>query len=162
MNSLASVPGGLHDDCVDAISQALNRLRDSGRCFGLLDLIKDLSTGKRKMPAAAEEILRVDASKRPNDKCPACQSTATIWQSDGYGGRMVHCNQRGRNDSKDSSEPPGCAPGCPALVKQFAGGRIRCGNCGRYQDQASAAIGMSRADYAARRGFGQGYGRFRR
>jgi predicted phage terminase large subunit-like protein len=159
-DELAGFPGGLHDDCVDAISQALNQLRDSRGCLGLVDLIKDLSTGKRKMPA--EEILHVESSKKPNDKCPACQSAATIWQSDGYGGRIVHCNQCGRNDGKESPESLGCAPGCPALVRQFASGRIRCGNCGRYQDQASTAVGMSRADYLAGRGFGQSYRRFRR
>jgi predicted phage terminase large subunit-like protein len=159
-DELASFPGGLHDDCVDAISQALNRLRDSHGCLGLVDLIRDLSTGKRKMPT--EEILHVEPFKRPSDPCPACQSTATIWQSDGFGGRIIHCNQCGRNDDRKSSESLGCAPGCPAFVRQFASGRIRCGNCGRYHEQSSGAVGMSRADRAARRGFGHSYGRFRR
>jgi predicted phage terminase large subunit-like protein len=42
-DELASFPGGLHDDCVDAISQALNRLRDSGGELTLVTVMKDLS-----------------------------------------------------------------------------------------------------------------------
>jgi predicted phage terminase large subunit-like protein len=43
-DELASFPGGLHDDCVDAVSQALNRLRDSSGVLGLVRLMEDLST----------------------------------------------------------------------------------------------------------------------
>jgi hypothetical protein len=53
-DELASFPGGLHDDCVDAISQAMNRMRDAGGVLGLLILIKDLALGKRKPVAAIE------------------------------------------------------------------------------------------------------------
>ena len=41
-DEVAGFPGPLHDDCVDTIVQALNRLRDSGARFGLIDFFKQI------------------------------------------------------------------------------------------------------------------------
>jgi len=48
-DELASFPGGLHDDCVDAISQALNWLRDSGGRLGLIEYYKELKMRARSL-----------------------------------------------------------------------------------------------------------------
>jgi predicted phage terminase large subunit-like protein len=44
-DELASFPGGLHDDCVDALSQALNRLRSGGDDLGLVTWMKNFAAG---------------------------------------------------------------------------------------------------------------------
>lgn len=43
-DELASFPGGLHDDCVDAISQALNRMRGSANDLGYVNWLKGGAT----------------------------------------------------------------------------------------------------------------------
>jgi predicted phage terminase large subunit-like protein len=53
-DELCGFPGGLHDDCVDAVCQALNRLRDSGGRLTLVDYFKDLYAGKRNPQAPVE------------------------------------------------------------------------------------------------------------
>jgi predicted phage terminase large subunit-like protein len=56
-DELCSFPGGLHDDIVDSLSQALNQLRDSGGVLGLLKYFEDLAAGARKMVAGVAEKL---------------------------------------------------------------------------------------------------------
>jgi transcription elongation factor Elf1 len=171
-DELASFPGGLHDDCVDAISQALNRLRDSGGELGLLELFKriakEIEVGIRDdfgelfhkpqreprpvlLPAPAAIVTSV-RKKKVNDPCPACGNTATVLQSDGNGREVLHCNQCGRNDGKNILTELGCARGCPAFLKQVVAGRVKCGNCGNYHDPSPAIIGMSRGQYERLRG----------
>ena len=60
-DELASFPGGLHDDQVDAITQALNRMRDAGGVLGLVNFFKDLAAGKRKVPRSFEEAEDLEA-----------------------------------------------------------------------------------------------------
>jgi predicted phage terminase large subunit-like protein len=43
-DELASFPGGLHDDCVDAITQALNRMRGSADDLGFVNWLKGGAT----------------------------------------------------------------------------------------------------------------------
>jgi predicted phage terminase large subunit-like protein len=82
-DELSSFPGSLHDDQVDAIVQALNRLRtgSSGE-LGLIGLIKALATGQRKMPAPriASSLPPPPGAKLlpkkpdPVANCPQCTS----------------------------------------------------------------------------------------
>ncbi len=83
-DELASFPGGLYDDQVDVISQALNKMRDSGAGGGLIEFLKDIGSGKRTMPPAVEEIkvvpkpvearveARLPAEVGKPQRCPAC------------------------------------------------------------------------------------------
>jgi predicted phage terminase large subunit-like protein len=65
-DELASFPGGLHDDCVDAICQALNRLRGNGDAYGVLELMRDINAGRRRMPGE----VRVSGYRAV--ECPPC------------------------------------------------------------------------------------------
>jgi predicted phage terminase large subunit-like protein len=153
-DELASFPGGLYDDCVDAISQALNRLRDSGGGFELVQLLKDFFTGKRKLPVTAEQISRgvpvkettmaivtVDQVKAftagdqaPPCPHPECKRPNTWLQVDHQGVWHIHCRQCSRVDGKDASKPidgylcwvEGC--GLPLVM---SGGIPRCQNHGQ-------------------------------
>jgi len=174
-DELASFPGGLHDDCVDAISQALNRLRDSGGLLGVIDHLKELISGKRPMPASVQEQMASGAAiarpgkgqarvegppKRPNEECPACKSTATVVMGDGRGGLVLLCNQCG---AKDGVLPgPTEKPGHIHRWREVPGGQEKCDDCGdqKWIGAPPTVNGMSRAQYAAGSGRLHGFGRF--
>jgi predicted phage terminase large subunit-like protein len=176
-DELASFPGGLHDDCVDAISQALNRLRDSGGSLGLIDLFKALFTGKRKMP---EEILQsapvkgakttsvreeglkkwVEQGKAPPCPYPECRNTSTALVPDARGGLHVFCKQCGRIDGQEFPKPVGTC--CNNFLPQMVAGQTRCGNCGAQTNNGAVIVGLNRKDYAAGVGRFRSYGRFER
>jgi len=151
-DELASFPGGLYDDIVDAISQALNRLRDSsGGSLGLLDLLKDLFTGKRKLPASTAQIVRGAAVKEdkpvvvtrdqaaeyvkghPPPLCPHpdCKNPCTFLQRDHEGIWHVHCRQCGRMDGLDSSVDllPADRMHCGGRLQIVSGMYYKCQNC---------------------------------
>ena len=167
-SELCGFPGTLHDDQVDALSQVLNRMRQTGGALGLVDLYKAIDSGKRKLkeffakpkPAvvpiiAGPALARDEGSKGQPPRPPACAicgSNCVIWLG---GPGISHCNQCGGN----SGERPaalGCEPNCPGFLSQMVSGRIRCANCGEYHSPVSAAIGMSREQYGRPR-----LGRFR-
>jgi predicted phage terminase large subunit-like protein len=187
-DELASFPGGLHDDCVDAISQALNRLRGSGDELGLVKLIREMAEGIRDRlgrlidrPAAKPAPVRVSNTPvetrvegsrgqppRPGP-CPACHSTATCWKPGGGGlpGRpwVIHCNQCGGEDGiplPKEIDPLKCPVAGCNLSMIWSGGTLRCQNHGQPHQPQAVAIGMTRGEYQARRsGFGNGrFGRF--
>jgi predicted phage terminase large subunit-like protein len=152
-DELASFPGGLYDDCVDAISQALNRLRDSsGGSLGLLDLLKDLFTGKRKLPASTAQIARGVAVKEdkpvivaldqakayieghPPPVCPhpGCKNPCTFLQRDSDGVWHIHCRQCGRVDGLDVTANVVVGVNCcEHPLRQVIGSETKCGNCGK-------------------------------
>ncbi|HYM08373.1 MAG TPA: hypothetical protein VEU11_17605 [Terriglobales bacterium] len=70
----AAFPNGAHDDQVDALTQALNRMRSGSGVFGVLKYLKQLSaTGG----ADAVERKPANSEKVPNGGAyPACGSTA--------------------------------------------------------------------------------------
>ena len=95
--------------------------------------------------------------------CPKCSSDTNPIGSAPGTRRCVQCGTQFRPGVVgEKREELGCAPGCPAFVRQFAGARERCGNCGRWHTPAPTGFGPSRADYfAGSRPYGQGgYGRF--
>jgi predicted phage terminase large subunit-like protein len=168
-DELASFPGGLHDDCVDAISQALNRLRDASGLLGVIDYFKDLFAGKRKLPATTQEILqekakptqaRVEGTKGqrpPSGPCPACHSKATIWKPGGVMGNpwVILCNQC---SAENGVLPPKLVGECcGAFLRQVVSNEIRCGNCGQQWPATETVTvnGVSRDWYEKNRGFGR-------
>jgi predicted phage terminase large subunit-like protein len=172
-DELASFPGGLHDDQVDAISQALNRMRDSGGFFGVVEFIKDVFTGKRKMPISVEQRIaahpgevRVEENKGrvPNPPpCEHCGSVCMIWMTGGTTARpyVAFCNQCHAIGGVLAPSDLGCESWCPGFLPQNCAGRTKCGNCGRYHDRAPAGSGMSRAEHTARQSiFGRSFGKF--
>jgi len=170
-DELASFPGGLYDDCVDAISQALNKLRNSsGGILGLLDLLKrqakEIAEGVRDIagnlihppkpkpvprpPVAVETKTVVDnfavwlrTHRAP--PCPACGSASTTYNEQ----RRVRCNQCSAIDGVPRPKPVGqcCSNFLPQMI---GGGGIRCGNCGAQTADGPVIVGMSRGAYAAR------------
>jgi hypothetical protein len=92
-----------------------------------------------------------EAAKKANDPCANCKSTATIPMSAGIGRQILHCNNCGADNGVLASASIGCEPWCPGFVKQFAGGRIKCGNCGRYHTPAPVVMGMTKEQYNLRR-----------
>lgn len=85
-DELASFPGGLHDDQVDAVVQVLNRLRDSDGGLGLVELVRNIFIGKRKMPESAAPRPQLPiASSRPAAEdlpnCPICKITLVSFGS---------------------------------------------------------------------------------
>jgi predicted phage terminase large subunit-like protein len=86
-DELASFPAGLHDDCVDAISQALNRLRDSGRVYGVLDYLAGVERGEIPLPSALQPAKpTIPAEMR------VCACGGTVWQ---IIGNQLRCQQCG-------------------------------------------------------------------
>jgi predicted phage terminase large subunit-like protein len=185
-DELASFPGGLHDDCVDALSQALNRLRDSGGVLGLLDVLKDFFSGKRALPPSAEEILRgkskpradsspavvtVDQWKIWNEQhhgpvCPhpSCKNPNTFLQRDAEGLMHIVCKQCGRIDGLDL--PGAEKPGHTHRWRPIPGGFEKCDDCGQQRVIGSLPLtnGVSRAEHGAvqslDRKIGSSLGRF--
>jgi predicted phage terminase large subunit-like protein len=188
-DELASFPGGLYDDIVDAISQALNRLRDSsGGTYGLLDSMKriaaDILAGIRNMygelvhppapkniPAAVAKPTEkrvdnfrtwLDTGKAP--ACLACRSTATTYNEL----RKVRCNQC---QAVDGVAPPEGLPAdrihCGVRVT-IVFGMYKCQQCQKRWplngSDPSPKNGMSRAQYDAANStaskFGRSFGRF--
>jgi len=141
-DELASFPGGLHDDCVDAITQALNRMRDAGGVLGLVDYFKDMFAGKRKVPRSFEEVknakpadTRVEgflewqkAGRAP--VCPACGNASTTYNS----ARQIFCNQCHATDGVPPA-PVIVENMCPVsdcnLKMNWSGGVLRCQNHGQ-------------------------------
>ena len=119
-DELASFPGGLHDDCVDAISQALNRMRDSGGVLGLVRLMEDLSTrGFDKIRALRLEerlMRRMGLIKGPVNEPMVSAETPVMPTS---------CSLCGAN--RMDFEPVGTGPSR----------RFRCKSCGKYFGGAS-------------------------
>jgi predicted phage terminase large subunit-like protein len=178
-DELASFPGGLYDDCVDAISQALNKLRDSGSgVLGFLELIKrtakDIASGIRDAfgnllnPPKPVLVQPVAVQTKPvvvdnfavwlktnrAPVCPACQSPATTYNEL----RQIRCNQCQSINGQPVPKPVGQC--CPNFLPQMVSGFVRCGSCGWQPNQVPAGVGMTRADY--RRGVGRhrSFGRF--
>jgi hypothetical protein len=60
-DELASFPGGRFDDCVDAICQALNRLRGTGDSLTLVKVFKEMT----------KPVTASSSGYRP-EKCPPC------------------------------------------------------------------------------------------
>jgi predicted phage terminase large subunit-like protein len=160
-DELASFPGSLHDDCVDAITQALNRLRSaSGGVLGLVDYLKGLFDGKHTLP---QELLQskpqpVIASSRPavekNFTCPVCRSTATVRLG---GPNTIHCNMCATDFDPQGNIPTvrntiivgvNC---CSNPLPQRVSGFTRCGSCSA-QSNERQAVGVSRAWYQSHRG----------
>ncbi len=173
-DELASFPGGLHDDCVDAISQALNRMRDSSGVLGLLDIFKDFLSGKRNLPRSVPERIAVAGAKpvtvtvenwqkwvadgkAPPCPHPSCQNPSTSLMPDARGDLHIFCRQCHRVDGAELPKAVGSC--CGNFLPQKVSGQIRCGNCG-WQSGGVPTRGVSRADYARGVGRQRSYGRF--
>lgn len=172
-DELASFPGGLHDDCVDAVSQALNRLRDSSGSLGVLDYLKSLLAGKRTMPASVQEIVQGAAIVRPPitrvtpgpeklPPCPACAAKCVVRMAVAGGFLCNQCAVTFDAAGQVTSLPPRQGPCCGNFLPQRIPGGTRCGSCGTQIMAPQAHNGMTRAQYAARESvFGRNrFGRF--
>lgn len=165
-DELAGFPGALHDDQVDALTQALNRMRDTRQVYGVLDAVRAMKkkwgdaidkwfTPEEPKPWRQEQAIDPHARR-----CPECKSTSTVRAASAGG---FHCNQcsvdfdpSGRIVRKPEERT--C---CGHFLAQIIPGGIRCGNCGR--QWVSAPVGVAtfnRKDYFAGRISGAGARRF--
>jgi predicted phage terminase large subunit-like protein len=162
-DELAGFPGGLHDDCVDAICQALNRLRDSAGQLGMVELMKDIQEGRRGMPkpVAARNVGNTGRHEDPGP-CPLGTNKdgskmaghSTRWKPGGNGFEhpwaiLCDCG------AIDGVLPPkpiiadGCpVPGC-GLKMVTSGGGLRCQNHGQPPNNEPKPQGMTFKQRAA-------------
>jgi predicted phage terminase large subunit-like protein len=182
VEQLTMFPNCKNDDISDSISQASIWLQANTYELGLLDYMKSLFLGKRKMPASVEQHLaatvEVDESKSsivtedhwkawvekhqtPPCPNPTCKNICTFLQRDHEGEWHLHCRQCGRVDGKEIVKPIDgnlCwVPGC-GLELMMSGGVLRCQNHGQVPTVNNPSIrseptnGMSRKEYFRRRG----------
>jgi hypothetical protein len=162
-DELASFPSGLHDDQVDAVCQALNRLRYSGgELLGFVEYLKGLFEGKHKLPpkpAPASAPTRPSfpiASSRPaSENLPTCRicgiKTSLIGSTPPNDLRCPQCARvydRGGNLVSEPQTGPCC--GSPLVVQ--IGNRKHCNNCGN-ESTPEQPIGMTRRQYDATRDY---------
>jgi predicted phage terminase large subunit-like protein len=175
-DELASFPGGLYDDCVDAISQALNKLRDSsGGILGMLDLLKrrtkEIAEGIRDavgnlihpqkpkpvavlvpkdVQAAQARVEGYERLKEKPAKCEVCGIEAVGQHPDGFFKTL--CKQCG---AVNGVAPPKPIDGnkCPEcdLPLVMSGGVLRCQNHGQLPTAGNPPNGMTFAQYNASR-----------
>jgi predicted phage terminase large subunit-like protein len=108
-DELASFPGGLHDDCVDAISQTLNYLRPGGLNYGVLELMKTGWDGfvesfrpRRNDNVEAQPVAKVATTLQGPPAEPPKQATervcekcgAKTWQTIGPQIRCAQCRRQ--------------------------------------------------------------------
>ena len=154
VTQLTLFPVAKHDDICDAVSQAAIWLQQNTFEFGLLDYGRDLETGKRKLPVMARVdgyalAKKAEAKARPH--CPVCRNTELELVNPAPVAGGWQCNQCHSTFDSDGKptvkeEKLGCEEGCPGFVKQFAGGRIMCGNCHAYHTPAPEIKQVSRKD----------------
>jgi predicted phage terminase large subunit-like protein len=160
-DELASFPGGLHDDQVDAVCQALNRLRYSGGgLLGFVEYLKGLFEGKHKMPpkpAPTRTSFPTASSRSASENPPTCRicgiKTSRIGSTPPNDQRCPQCARvydRGGNLVSEPQAGPCC--GSPLVVQ--IGNRKHCNNCGN-ESTPEQPIGVSRGWYEGRRPYGR-------
>ena len=175
VRTFAAFPGVKHDDDVDALSQFINWRRTRNLAYGVLDLYKEIASGKRPLPASVEErvIARVDnaAIQRAAEKyptCPACKEAGLVRPAPVLGG--FRCRQCGRSmdgEGHVTSEfeqvivGATCCGDAAAIFQQTGrlyaqkvSGELRCVACGKqsgHRPTDPEPRGITRKDYAARR-----------
>lgn len=84
-DELASFPGGLHDDQVDALSQALNRLRSGGDDLGLVNFLKSVASGaislvpkRERAGAAPAPVISAEASALCTSSTVTCSNPLPV------------------------------------------------------------------------------------
>jgi predicted phage terminase large subunit-like protein len=135
-DELASFPSGLHDDCVDAISQALNYLRPTALSYGVLELMKTGWDGFAH-------------TFRPRtDHALQDRSTGTV--------TTLHATPE---PPKQAAERV-CECGS-SLWQVIAGGQLRCQNCGVqvWPHGAPPIAHFDRKNWRAGSAIGRGSGR---
>jgi len=126
-DELASFPCGLHDDCVDAISQALNRLRDSGRVYGLLDYYQGIQDGTIPLPEAQPEMQK------------GFKQEIRQWET-------ARSELQPVNPKKFNPELlPSCEK-CGSNLMQRLGGATRCAQCGHQLSGGSYVVASRSRD----------------
>jgi len=93
-DELASFPGGLHDDQVDALSQALNRLRASGDDLSVIKYLKGIAAGvisiiPKREPRPEPVVIAVPG------RCTSYSETRGNPLHVTVGGGQVRCNPCG-------------------------------------------------------------------
>jgi hypothetical protein len=168
---------GGHDDLSNAAAGALCRVLQANATgmLGLLDLYKEIASGKRQLPTSVEEklVTRVDnvaiqsgAEKYP--ACPSCKEAGLVRPAPVVGG--FRCRQCGRSMDAEGHVTgefeqvivgATCCGDAAAIFQQTGrlyaqkvSGELRCVACGRQSGQDArepAAPGISRKEYQARR-----------
>lgn len=170
VDQLCSFPTAKNDDISDAISQASIWLQGHTYELGLVDYLKGLASGARKMVATVEErfrkpkpvAVRVPVETKPvvvdNFKiwldthrappCPACQSSSTTYLSRGE----LYCNQCHATNGVSLPKPIGniCpVEGCTEKLR-ITGGVLYCANHGQVPNSTPVVVGVSFAQLKTR------------
>jgi|HubBroStandDraft_6_1064221.scaffolds.fasta_scaffold32351_2 predicted phage terminase large subunit-like protein len=160
-DELANFPGGLHDDCVDAITQALNRMRDSGSGGELVEYFKGLANGTRKMVASVQERMRQmfvtpgeEKPAAPPASCQWCGSTnVEIIGSEPGRWACGDCKKTSVIQANVGDECP--FKDCKIKLQLVPGGGVRCMNHGQLTFpslERGGPKGISRGEHLKRLG----------
>jgi predicted phage terminase large subunit-like protein len=181
VDQLCNFPNAKNDDISDAVSQAAIWLQKNTYELGLLDYLKKVASGAKKMVRSVQELLgrkpgaiaveeqkpvvteiqwRAWANNQTAPPCPhpECGATCTVLIAGSNGTPAIRCNQCGRIDGQDAAKPAGAC--CGDYLPQRIAGGIRCGNCGTQTGAAAVLVGVSRKDYANGVGRNRSFGRF--
>jgi predicted phage terminase large subunit-like protein len=154
-DELASFPGALHDDCVDALSQALNRMRDSGGGLTLIagliergpDWLRGIFKRKSSITKAVEESAVAPAN------CQWCGSTNL--EAIGTGDSMRWACSDCKRTSVTQAEVGDACPfkDCTLKLQPVPGGGVRCQNHGQLPTpDRGGPKGISRREHFRRLG----------
>jgi len=171
VEQLTTFPVCKNDDICDSISQASIWLQANTYELGLLDYMKSLFLGKRKVPASVEQhwaaaveesksIVTIDhwkawVEKHQTPPCPnpTCKNPCTFLQRDHENEWHIHCRQCGRVDGQEVVKPLDAnlcwVPGCG--LKLVMSGTLRCQNHGQVPDNGPRPQGYTFAQYNNRR-----------
>jgi predicted phage terminase large subunit-like protein len=118
-DELCAFPRGAHDDCVDSISQALNRLRTATERYGVLEWFAGIAKGLFKSADVTEQTPETVREKRRRD---ALEHQAVVRG-------LTHVPQPPRV-AFDGQQPPPC-PSCASTCVIRLGNADHCNSCGK-------------------------------
>ncbi len=163
-------PVGSHDDLSNATAGAVCQIlrANSLGTLGLLDLGREYETGARPLPASVDEKFVVKARHdgyatiKKGEVRPTCPKCGLLAQClavlGGWWCNTCNVSMDSAGKLTISEEELGCKPGCAGFVKQWAGGRVFCGNCHGFYTPAPKVVGVGRGDYE--KGVGRSRWRF--
>lgn len=159
LDELSSFPSAPHDDCVDALSQALNYARTTEPAMFVYyrTLLKRQSNG--------EPEVRVEESNRLTDRyleickkfstedgyiCPACSNPFTHephpHRREGAH-RQVDCSNCGRNLQWDEPEPGGALTPCVHVDRAIPGALVPSRNLANDTDTTTSTVASRSVDW---------------
>jgi predicted phage terminase large subunit-like protein len=103
-DELASFPGGMHDDQVDALSHCLNRLRGTGDDLGWITTLKNQAAGVINLFAPKSKVVPIVPAPQPGI-CTSYSSTCGNPLHIFVAGSQIKCNSCGAQFWPNGANP---------------------------------------------------------